>query len=181
MFSQTSRVRICGGSLLFVLGMLAACSSTVDRAHAVRRMLDAAGLHSVSVSEDGDKGVMTLNGNVPSEADKAKADSIAKSLAGPQVVSNQIAVVPPGFEKQARQINADLDKAIGQNLDAALILQNLRKGVNYAVKNGVVTLTGDVSSQQMRSGIQNIASRIPNVQQVVNEMQVKNQKASSTN
>jgi osmotically-inducible protein OsmY len=43
-----------------------------------------------------------------------------------------------------------------------------------------VTLTGEVSSQAKRAQVEQVASTVPNVQQVVNELQVKNQKATST-
>jgi osmotically-inducible protein OsmY len=43
-----------------------------------------------------------------------------------------------------------------------------------------VTLTGEVSSQSKRAQVEKVASTVPNVQQVVNELQVKDQKASST-
>ena len=49
------------------------------------------------------------------------------------------------------------------------------------MKNGVVTLTGEVRSEARRSSAQSIASAVPNVTQVVNELQVKDQKATSTN
>jgi osmotically-inducible protein OsmY len=52
--------------------------------------------------------------------------------------------------------------------------------VKYSVKNGVVTLTGTVDSQEKRAYVQQLAAAVPNVQQVVNEIQVKNQKATST-
>ncbi len=45
---------------------------------------------------------------------------------------------------------------------------------------GVVTLTGNVISQEVRQQAQTLAASIPNVQQVVNELQVKNQKATGT-
>jgi osmotically-inducible protein OsmY len=54
------------------------------------------------------------------------------------------------------------------------------KGVTYDVKSGVVTLTGEVSSQSKRAQVEKVASTVPNVQQVVNELQVKDQKATST-
>jgi osmotically-inducible protein OsmY len=52
--------------------------------------------------------------------------------------------------------------------------------VSYAVKSGVVTLTGEVNSQSKRDRAEKVASSVPNVQQVVNDLQVKNQKASSS-
>jgi hyperosmotically inducible periplasmic protein len=52
--------------------------------------------------------------------------------------------------------------------------------IKYEVKNGVVTLTGEVNSQARRAQVKNVASAVPNVQQVVNELQVKDQKATSS-
>ena len=101
-------------------------------------------------------------------------------LAGAQVVADQIAVVPPRSEKDAKTVNSDLDEGIEKNVDAALIQNSLRKGVQYAVKSGVVTLTGEVNSQSKRAQVEQLVSTVPNVLQVVNELQVKDQKATST-
>ena len=155
-------------------------SKTADVSSSIRSSLDQAGFKDVSVNQDRDKGVVTLGGHVPGDGDKAQAESIAKSLAGPQVVANEIAVVPPGVESEAKKINADLDKAIEKNLDAALIEARLRDDVKYAVKNHVVTLTGEVDSQGKRARAEKIAARVDGVQQVVNELQVKKQKATSS-
>jgi osmotically-inducible protein OsmY len=125
--------------------------------------------------------VVTLGGQVGSDSDKSQAELIAKSLAGGQVVANQIAVVPPGAESDAKAVNADLDTGIEKNLDAALIVNKLQKNVKYTVKSGVVTLTGEVNSESLRTQAEQVAASVPNVQQVVNELQVKNQKATSTN
>ena len=165
------------------VGILAGCSQTMkspDVSGNIRRSLDQAGLKKVSIKQDRDKGVVTLGGQVPTDGEKAEAESIAKSLAGGQVVSAQIAVVPLGAESDAKAMNSDLDKGIEHNLNAALIQSKLHDRVKYAVKNHVVTLTGDVDSQSKRRDAERVAASVPNVQQVVNELQVKNQKASSS-
>jgi osmotically-inducible protein OsmY len=77
-------------------------------------------------------------------------------------------------------MNSDLDKGIEQNLDAALIQGKLHDSVKYAVKNHVVTLTGQVDSQSKRQEAESLAAAVPNVRQVVNELQVKGQKATSS-
>jgi osmotically-inducible protein OsmY len=77
-------------------------------------------------------------------------------------------------------VNSDLDQGIEKNLHAALIQNRLQKIVKYDVKNGVVTLKGEVNSQSKRALAEQIASAVPNVKQVVNDMQIKNQKASSS-
>ena len=166
------------------VGTLIGCSASTksaDVSGGIRTSLDQANLKDVSVTQDRDKGVVTLGGHVTADADKSQAESIAKSIAGTEVVANQIAVIPPGAAHDAKKINSDLDKGIEGNLDAALLQGGLRQNVNYAVKNQVVTVTGEVDSQAKRVQAQDIAAAVPNVQQVVNVLQVKEQKASSSN
>ena len=165
---------------LLVVGTLVGCSTSPNVSDSIRKSLDQANLKDVSISQDRDKGVVTLGGHVAAEGDKSQAESIAKSLASGQVVANQIAVIPPGAESDAKAVNSDLDKGVEKNLDAALIHHRLHKSVKYGVKNGVVTLTGEVNSQSQRAQAERVASSVPNVKQVVNELQVKNQKASSS-
>ena len=43
-----------------------------------------------------------------------------------------------------------------------------------------MTLTGEVDSQAKRQQAEKVATSVPYVQQVVNELQVKNQKATSS-
>jgi len=168
-----------------IVGALAGCSmtsaKTPDVSDNIRTSLDKAGYKDVSVTHDRDKGVVTLSGHVVADADKSQAQSIASSFAGSEVVSNQIAVLPLGGESDAKNMNSDLDKGVASNLDAALINAKLHDNVKYAVKNHVVTLTGDVGSQSTRDQAQMVAAAVPNVQQVVNELQVKSQKATSSN
>src|SRR5580700_10182688 len=101
---------------VIVIGTLAGCSGRSTRAAdvsgGIRTALDQAGLKDVSVTQDHDKGVVTLGGHVAADAGKSQADSIARSVAGTQVVSNQIAVIPPGAEHDAKKMNSDLDKGI---------------------------------------------------------------------
>ncbi len=169
---------------LVVTGILVGCSTTAakspDVSDSIRKSLDQAGFKNVSVSEDRDKGIVTLGGQVASANAKADAESLAKSLAGVQVVADQIAVVPVGGEKDAKAVNSDLDKGIEQNLDAALIQNQMHENVKYEVKSGVVTLSGEVNSEDKRTRAGQVASAVPNVQQVVNDLQVKDQKASSS-
>ncbi len=169
---------------LLAVGTLASCSGmpakSSDVSDSIRKSLDEAGLKDVTVSQDRDKGVVTLGGQVANDSDKTQAETLAKSLAGTQVVADQIAMLPPGLEKETKAVNSDLDEGIEKNLDAALIQSNLLKSVKYEVKNGVVTLTGEVNSQNKRARAEKVATSVPNVQQVVNNLQIKDQKASSS-
>jgi len=180
---KTPRSCLCLLAVLLAGGLLGCSNATkaADVSGSIRTSLNQAGFKDVSISQDRDKGVVTLAGHVPTDTDKTQAESIARSQAAGQVVADEIAVIPPGAEHDAKAINSDLDKGIEQNLDAALISAKLHNGVKYAVKNNVVTLTGDVDSQDARAQAQQVAAAVPYVQQVVNELQIKGQKASSSN
>ena len=171
--------------VLLTLAPINACkqignSQSPDVSDAVRKSLDQQGLKDVTVSQDRDKGIVTLGGTVASEQQKTQAESITNSLAGGQVVADQIAVVPPGTGKEVSAVNSDLDDGISKNLDAALIQNKLHKDVSYAVKNGVVTLSGEVGSDAERTGAESIADAVPNVHQVVNVIQVTGKRKASS-
>ena len=162
------------------LGCSGASAKSPDVSDNIRNSLDQAGFKNVSVKDDRDKGVVTLGGNVTSENAKSQAESLAKSMAGAQVVADEIAVIPVGVEEDAKAVNSDLDKGIEENLDAALIQNKMHDNVKYEVKSGVVTLSGEVNSQDKRDNAEKVATNVPNVKQVVNDLQVKDQKASSS-
>jgi osmotically-inducible protein OsmY len=56
----------------------------------------------------------------------------------------------------------------------------LKNDVRYDVSNGVVTLKGNVASESQRTTVEKLARQVPNVKQVVNKLDVKDQRASST-
>jgi hyperosmotically inducible periplasmic protein len=169
---------------LFVAATLVGCSGTPAKSpevsDSIRKSLDQAGLKDVSVSQDRVKGVVTLGGQVANERDKMEAKALAESQAGTQVVADEILMIPPGLEREAKAVNSDLNDGIEKNLDAALIQSKLHRSVKYEVKSGVVTLTGEVNSENKRDRAEKIAKKVPNVQQVVNNLQIKDQKATSS-
>jgi hyperosmotically inducible periplasmic protein len=173
-------------SLLLISLAIAATLACSDRSKApdvssdIRHALEQAGLNDVSVSQDRDKGLVILSGKVRTEDDKARAESIARSVAGSQVVSNEIGVRPHGDEGTAKKVDSDLDSGIDKNLDAMLVQHRLKKDVRYDVNNGVVTLKGNVNSRDQRASVERLAERVPNVKQVVNEIEVKHERATSS-
>jgi hyperosmotically inducible periplasmic protein len=176
--------RIAATTAILAAGLLAGCSTTPKApavADNVRKSLEVAGLKDVSVTQDRDKGVVTLGGHVATDADKANANQIAQSLAAGQVVANQLAVLPATDAGTAKTVNADLDKGIENNLDAALISGGYQKGIHHSVKNGVVTLTGTVDTASQRAQLETLAQGVPNTLQVVDEIQTLHQKATSSN
>jgi hypothetical protein len=101
-------------------------------------------------------GVITLTGTTATEANKAHAESIAKSVAVPQV-SDQIAVRPSGNESVAKRVDSDHDKAIKQIRCRALEPREpvgpwprrfyRRRGVPLA-RRSTRTLSGSISLER---------------------------------
>ena len=180
---KTCMLRTVATTVLLATGLLAGCSSTPKSpavSDNIRKSLDQAGLKNVSVEQDRDKGVVTLGGHVATDADKTNANQIAQSLAADQVVADQVAVLPPSDPGPAKAVYADLDKGLDSNLDAALISNGYTAAIGHSAKNGVVTLTGTVDTAEQRKQLETIADRVPNTQQVVNEIQTRHRKATST-
>jgi osmotically-inducible protein OsmY len=83
-------------------------------------------------------------------------------------------VQPVGLESQAKEINSNLDEAIEKNFKAAIIAQGLDKqSIDYKAKNGLLTLKGNVKTTQQRQQAEEIAQAVPNVAQVLNQIEVK--------
>src|SRR5436305_315767 len=88
--------------------------------------------------------------------------------------SKVISVQPVGDEPQPRPATSNLDDAIEKNYKAALISSRLDKqNIRYAASNGVLTLKGTVKTPRQRQEAQMLATHIPNVKQVVNQIDVR--------
>src|ERR1700688_3410653 len=94
-------------AVIALIGCTAESRKSPNVSDSIRTSLNQAGFKDVSISQDRDKGVVTLGGHVAADSDKSQAESIARSLAGAQVVADQIAVVPPGVESDAKAVNSD--------------------------------------------------------------------------
>ncbi|PYQ42049.1 MAG: hypothetical protein DMG99_09730 [Acidobacteria bacterium] len=169
------------GLIAFVITLPLGCNrqQAPDVSSDIRHALDQAGLKNVRVSQDRVKAVVSLTGDVATDADKSRAETIAHSIAGDQVVSNEIGVRPNGDQSTARKVDSDLDSAVDKNLDAMLVQHRLKDNVRYDVKNGVVTLKGNVASEAQRTSVEKLAKNVPNVKEVVNELDVKTQRATT--
>lgn len=153
-----------------------ACTKTPNTSYkdSVKKALEQAELQDVTVSEDRDRNTITLGGKVHSDDAKRVAGDVAKAAAGERIVSNEVSVQPVGVESEAKSISSNLDDAIEKTYKAELIASRLDKqSIRYNAKNGVLTLTGSVKSTEQRQEAEKLASNVPNVGQVVNQIDVK--------
>jgi hyperosmotically inducible protein len=156
-------------------------STHADEKDAVTNNLNSNQLSSVSVSQDRDKGVMTLSGNVDSADKKAQAETLAKQAAPDYTVANEIGVRPPEVAN-AGSVASDLDKGIEDNFKAEIKAHKVLddQSIHADAKNGTLELKGSVKTVAQKKEAEALAKKTPNVQQVVNEIEVNPKKHSST-
>lgn len=156
-------------------------SAHPDEKDAVTNSLNSNQLSNVSVSQDRDKGVMTLSGNVDSDDKKSQAATLAKQAAPDYTVANEIGVRPPETAN-AGAVASDLDKGIENNFKAEIKAHKALddQSIHASAKNGTLELKGSVKTEAQKREAEALAKKTPNVQQVVNELEVNPKKHSTT-
>jgi hyperosmotically inducible protein len=162
---------------MVLLGAMIGCSQ--QRANPpvqenVEQALQQSGMGNISVDENREQGVITLQGEVQTDAEKQQAEQMARQAAPGRVIANEIAVRPAGEAgERAEDVQGNLDDAIESHLKAEMAKMPERD-VSFDVNNGVVTLKGNVASQQQRTAMEKMAAAVPGVQQVVNQIEIGN-------
>ena len=88
------------------VGCVTMSTQSADISRSVCGALEEAGLHGVTVSQDRDKGIVILSGRMAEVGQMLRAESIAATIAGAQVVWNQIEVIPPDNYRDAKQVKS---------------------------------------------------------------------------
>jgi osmotically-inducible protein OsmY len=114
------------------------------------------------------KGVVTLTGFVKSYTDKFEAEAAAKRVSGVVAVANDIEVRMPSVdERPDPEIARDAVAAIKSQLPIS------SEKIKVIVKNGWITLEGQVEWQYQRSTAEHAVRRIKGVKGVSNMIQLK--------
>lgn len=154
-----------------------------DVKDAVDQAMTRNNLGVVKVSQDRDKGVLTLTGDVISADDKTRAEGVAKEAAPGYTIANELGVRPQGTDEgQLNSVDNKLDDGIKDNYKAALKAhKNLDdQSISTDVKNGTIVLKGSVKTAAQKAEAAKLAKAVPNVKEVVNEIEVKSGKHSTT-
>jgi hyperosmotically inducible protein len=120
-----------------------------------------------SVTVRSKDGVVTLTGSVADAAHRSLAQETAASLPGVTRVDNQLLT-------REQVASGSADAWIGRKVSLALLLhRNVSSGkTTVAVKDGVVTLTGEAASAGQRDLTSEYAKDIDGVKEVRNDMTV---------
>jgi osmotically-inducible protein OsmY len=136
--------------------------------------------HDINV--DTRDGVVTLRGHVATEAQHRQAVALARSTDGVRDVRDELRVQPEGdtdrtadARSTARDTAQKVDDGwITTKIQSKYFLDGDVKGhqIDVDTRNGVVTLTGHVESDEARSLAESIARETDGVRQVVNRLAV---------
>lgn len=126
----------------------------------------SADLHSASVQIVVVDGVVTLSGSVPTYADKEGVERAVGMLRGVEEVRNELAVVPA--ETLTDEVIAT---DIISEMERSMLVDPT--DVEVRVVNGVVTLSGEVTTSFSSMRAERIAKNAWGVRDVVNVLNVK--------
>jgi len=120
-----------------------------------------------SIKAESKDGVVTLTGTVNKASDKSLAEDTVASLPGVTSVNNQLLV-------KGDQPAEHSDTWISLKVKSALLFHRnvSATGTTVYVKNGIVTLQGEASSQAERELTTEYARDVDNVKTVKNEMTI---------
>lgn len=134
-------------------------------------LMTADGVSATGLNVDTVKGVVTLHGKVRTEAEKAKAEEVAKGIEGVTSVKNLLQVVPASQEKA---VDAS-DDVLKSNLERAWKADKAlsESGVSVAsVNEGVVLLSGSAKSVEAHLYAIEAARKVAGVKRVSSEVTV---------
>ena len=125
-------------------------------------------LDATDIAVSAKKGVVTLTGFVRSYTDKYEAEAAAKRVAGVAGVANDIEVRMPSVDDRPDPESA---RAAVAAIKSQLPISS--EHIKVVVKNGWVTLEGQVEWQYQRSTAETAVRRIKGVKGVSNLIQLK--------
>jgi hyperosmotically inducible protein len=131
------------------------------------------------INVDTSNGIVTLSGKVPTTAERSEAERIARNTQGvTQVVNNisaeQGAGGPGGTPggTPGGPGGASNDAAIQSSIKSQYAANGIT-GTNVDVKNGEVTITGEVDNAQEKARAEEIAKKTSGVKSVKNQLTIK--------
>ena len=133
--------------------------------------LSNAALDKVDADYDRDARTIHLTGTVNTENERQRAaDVVQKAVGTGAQVANEVTVANRD-EATADDFDGALETRLNEFLDKEADLKD--DSIDFDVNNGVVTITGSVSSSSERDKVGDIARSQPGVKDVVNSLEVK--------
>lgn len=133
-------------------------------------LLNSPMVSGLPIDVDTDERRVTLHGKVPSTAEKAEAERIARAGTGVESVRNLLQVVPASRQKAVEVIDARLEKQVKVALDGEPALENSSIR-SKSVNKGVVLLAGTAVSLSDHLLAMETVAMVPGVHGVASEVE----------
>ena len=186
--TETRRILSLGFAAVLVATLVVAgCSrmSHPDQKEAVYQSLSSHDLSSVMVNQNRESGVITLTGIVGGADRKSRAEELAKAAAPGYTITDNIQVVSSGLQSMisAATAKSELDTSIENHFKASIKEQKdlNRQPIQYWANDGTLTLKGAVNTEKEKREAEELAKKVPQVQHVVNEIEVTPHKTLPSN
>lgn len=119
-------------------------------------------------------GTVTLSGIVDEQTNKSAAEEVARDVEGVKNVNNQLQVVPGAKRDEISEADDKIEDAISTVMDQDQVLKELSLSADSNA--GVVTLDGNVESQEQLLKAAQAVRSVPGVKAVVTSpVTVRNQ------
>jgi len=159
--------------------LVGGCTRGPDPKNLVADELKNANINDVNVDYDRKAQVVHLKGAVDSAAERSRAEDIARRAVGTSgTVANELTV--KGVDQRtADDHDGDIRRVLKDKVDIDPALND--RHINFDVNNGVVTIKGDVRTAAEKQKVGQMAQSTENVKEVVNSLDVKNDRANPSN
>lgn len=162
MNNRITQALAVAGLAFFVSAAPALASDTWIGTKTKIALLTADDVSGTAIDVDVRNSMITLTGKVHSEAEKAKAEQVAKSIEGVAGVKNMLQIVPKSQEKMVEQA----DDQIENKVEAALKTQGFTGVEVESVNKGLVVLKGKTDSIGRELGAIEATVKVPGVKRV---------------
>jgi hyperosmotically inducible periplasmic protein len=178
---QTERtleqLRRVSAMLIFVLTLASPLASAAERPDAwitlktKIALMTTDDLSTKDLNVDTVKGVVTLHGMVPTEAEKVRAEKAAMQVDGVKTVKNLLQIVPTARREIVERSDADIKTNIENAFKANRRIAG--SGIKVAsVNKGVVLLSGKTKSLEAHAESVDVAYAVKGVRRVSTEVVV---------
>lgn len=132
-------------------------------------------LNSFDINTDVRKGVVTLTGDVNSEMERELAEELVLALEGVKDVENELVIVDDNRDAKEKS-SALLDAKVATVIETRYMLDSEVSALDIDIEaeDGVVTLSGMVSSDAEHDLAIAIAENTDDVKRVIDELEVAN-------
>jgi hyperosmotically inducible protein len=171
---QLARIARAAALILIFMAGIARAADTPDAWVTLKTkisLMTTDGVSTRDLNVDTVNGVVTLHGKVATQAEKAKAEDVARRIEGAKEIKNLLQIVPSA----QRAVIERSDDAIKKSVEAAF-KANRRvnpSGIKVAsVNRGVVLLSGKTKSYEAHLESVEVANAVRGVRHVSTEVEV---------